>query len=213
VRDADETPIPTADQLNTAHMRFEQAEPRSIFYPAATDLVELALAGKARLGLADAIAVLLLTWNESFYRPRPAKRHSLRQDVGNALAEHECVLRSLRRRQIATLCEDDARSVKPIFATFDAVLWPVGAAKSLHLLAPDFFPLWDRAIAASPAYRVPLGRVGTNTGKYWDFMLKVRAQCERICWSAVAAPHGRLKALDEYNYIVYTLRSPLGETG
>lgn len=41
----------------------------------------------------------------------------------------------------------DEATVKGVFKSFEKVLGPVGATKCLHLLAPRFFPLWDRAIA------------------------------------------------------------------
>jgi len=41
-----------------------------LFYRAATELVSLALEGKTSLSVAEALAVLLQTWNKIFYQYR-----------------------------------------------------------------------------------------------------------------------------------------------
>jgi hypothetical protein len=201
--------IPTADQLNRAHLRFEEREPRSLFYKAATELVRLALEGKTSVTLAQALAVLLQTWNASFYRfgrSDPRRRfdaaHFAR--IESVLRQHDQALRSFRSRRIHSVSDADAGLVKRVFHAFEAVMGPVGTAKSLHLLAPDFFPLWDRAIAAARPYRIAIGSFGTNAEKYWRFMCKVQEQCRRICWQGVKQPP--LKALDEFNYWEYVLK-------
>src|SRR5262249_15211801 len=92
-------------------------------------------------------------------------------------------------------------SIKAIFAAFEKVLGPVGAAKSLHLLIPRLFPLWDRAIAQ--AYGLPLGIGGTNSERYWKFMLIAKAQCESLRQEGEVCI-SYLKGIDEYNYCMYT---------
>ena len=54
--------LPTLDQLGQARARFEAYEPRDLFYRAATELVALALQGKTKLSVGEAVAVLLQTW-------------------------------------------------------------------------------------------------------------------------------------------------------
>jgi hypothetical protein len=56
----------TRAQVSTA--AFEEMEPRSLFYRAATELAGLALRGESGLSLTEAIAVLLQTWNKDYYR-------------------------------------------------------------------------------------------------------------------------------------------------
>ncbi len=77
----------------------------------------------------------------------------------------------------------------------------MGAAKALHLLAPRFFPLWDRAIAK--AYGLPLGERGKNAARYHRFMAIAKRQCEDLGGER-AVGQNLLKALDEYNYCRYT---------
>jgi len=74
----------------------------------------------------------------------------------------------------------------------------VGAAKALHLLAPQFMPLRDGAIAAE--YTGGLGRTGTNAGRYLEFTRECREQAIAVSGDAVAPGENILKAPDEYNY-------------
>ena len=95
---------------------------------------------------------------------------------------------------------DEARIV-PAFVEFETLLGPVGAAKGLHLLAPEFFPIWDRTIAS--AYSCGLGNRGSNGARYLRFMQITADQC-RMLEQDPAAPTDLLKALDEWNYVRFT---------
>ena len=193
--------VPTAEELNDAHVWFETYEPRALFYRAATDLVQRALNRDSDLTLAEAVGVLLQTWNAAYYRfhGRFSARHF--QDIDRLLQEHDGRLRAFRKTSLDALSGDDAPLVKRTFEEFEGVLGPVGAAKCLHLLAPRFFPLWDRGIAAG--YGLSLGQKGLNAERYWGFMSKVREQCQRLGCELGPNP---LKALDEYNYWKYSRR-------
>jgi hypothetical protein len=114
------------------------------------------------------------------------------------------VLASFKECSIDTLTGEDQQTVTALFKDFEIVLGPVGAAKSLHLLAPRFFPLWDRAIAK--AYGLPLGSCGTNPSRYVRFMEITKEQI-RIVGGEQAVGRNPLKAIDEYNYCRYTRRS------
>ena len=79
---------------------------------------------------------------------------------------------SFRKQSIESYCEKDRTKVKKIFEDFEKILGPVGASKCLHLLAPRFFPLWDRAIVR--AYYVNLKKISGNVERYCHFMAIVR---------------------------------------
>jgi hypothetical protein len=190
-------PTPTLEDLEAARADYESREPRDLFYRAATELVDLAIRGATRLSLAEALAVLLQTWNSAFYRfhqPFDAKHFA---DIDELVSRHQRRFRALRPRSISTLSNTDEEAVKSLFAAFEGVLGPVGAAKALHLLAPRFFPLWDTAIAQR--YRLPMKPQGLNAGNYWQFMSIVREQCIGL-GEEEAVGRNPLKALDEYNY-------------
>jgi len=191
--------MPTAEELARANRAFLKNEPREIIYRASLDLVSRAITGDGPLNLAEAVGVLLLVWNRSYYQYRKFDEAHL-QDIEALLQRHQSALAVYRSRAIQNLAEEDDRVLVPFFVEFEIVLGPVGAAKTLHLIAPCFFPLWDRKIAA--AYSCSLARRGMNGERYVWFMHNAKAQCEECG----ALPDGRnlLKAIDEYNYCKFT---------
>ncbi len=192
--------MPTVDELKAARKAFEESEPRDLFYRAATELVGLALQGKTTLSVPEALAVLLQTWNRAFYRftPFDTQHFSNLEDLVNSNQQE---LTNLRGRSIESFSKEDEAAVGRLFGSFEEILGPVGAAKCLHLLAPRFFPLWDRAIAK--AYSIPLRERGKNAERYLRFMEAAKQQCEAMPDERVIGQLP-LKALDEYNYCRYT---------
>jgi hypothetical protein len=175
-------------------------EPRYLFYEAARDLVDLAYKGKARLGVPEALAVLLLTWNKAHYQYHKFDNSQLNR-VKALLSDHKDEIEEYRRKDIKNLSDGEMPKILPLFDAFEAVLGPVGAAKALHLLAPMLLPLWDRAIAK--AHGLPLGKSGTNGSRYWKFIQISRDQCRSLA-SKVSSLNEPLKFIDEYNYCKYT---------
>lgn len=189
---------PTIQELKKAREVFEDIEPRSIFYQAATDLVDLAIQNKTELNLAEAIAVLLQTWNVSYYRFRSFDKEHL-SDIEELLRKYPEIINKIRPRAIVDFSDKDVEVVKPIFQDFEHVLGKTGAAKCLHLLAPRFFPLWDTKIAI--AYK--LGK-GEEAERYCRFMAITKGQIMDL-GGEKAIGRNPLKALDEYNYWKCTL--------
>jgi len=185
----------TVAAANLARATYEQNEPRDLFYKTATELIALSISGRTRLTLSEALAVLLQTWNREYYR--------FRKFDAEHFAEIEALLTSqrghwhaARERSICELSDSDEAWVKSAFRAFELVLGPVGAAKTLHLLAPLYFPIWDRAIAA--AYVGELGRKGTNGDRYWQMMRYAARQAGTLLSQHYAG--NPLKGIDEYNY-------------
>lgn len=192
----------TIQDIAAARQAFEVNEPRDLFYRAATELVTLALDAKTSLTVAEALAVLLQTWNKMFYQYRKFDNQHF-AEIERLLDENRSVLANLRQRSIETFCKEDEAEVERVFKAFEEVLGPVGAAKCLHLLAPRFFPLWDRAIAK--AYGLPLRQIGRNAKRYCQFMRIVKEQVQKL-GGEQALGRNPLKAIDEYNYCKYTKR-------
>lgn len=195
-----EAPIlPTWEQLERARELFEDYEPRDLFYRAATEFVSLALDGKTSLSVTESVAVLLQTWNAQYYRFHPfnAAHFNALEAVITSRQEN---WRSYRLRALISMTTDEFDTIAEIFTAFELVLGPVGAAKTLHLLAPEFFPLWDRKIAER--YGISLGAAGNNAVEYVRFMTMVISQISHV------APHGEsrgiLKLIDEFNYCRFT---------
>lgn len=195
-----EPPLPTVDELQKARIMFENYEPRDLFYRAATELVDLALAHQTSLTVAEALAVLLQTWNAQYYRFKKRFDVAHFEAIESLLGSYHDALTGYRNRHILTFEVHEEDDVAALFCNFERVLGPVGAAKALHLLAPEFFPLWDRKIAE--AYGICLGTAGENGTEYVRFMLIAMEQMTGL------QPHvelrGILKRLDEFNYCRFT---------
>jgi hypothetical protein len=193
---------PQPDELAAAHKAFEASEPRDLFYKAATELIELALQGHTtKLTLVEAIAVLLQTWNRGYYQYHEkfdAQHFAAIERVEGQY--HERLMR-FRPRAIESFSRQDEDMVREIFDSLERVLGPVGAAKCLHLLAPQFFPLWDRAIAA--AYGLALRKKGENADRYCCFVQIAQRQ-HRELEGRLPDGSNPLKVLDEYNYCRFT---------
>ena len=153
----------TPEDVKKARQAFEAHQPRHLFYRAATDLVDLALRGATSLTVAEALAVLLQTWNRVYYRYRTFDQAHVTR-IEQMVSTYRAAIAGYRTRAIDTLNGEERATIVRLFQTFEDVLGPVGASKALHLLAPGLFPLWGGAIAK--AYALPLGQVGSNGDRY-----------------------------------------------
>ncbi|HUU17852.1 MAG TPA: hypothetical protein VMW72_11925 [Sedimentisphaerales bacterium] len=196
-----ETPKLTPSEFERGYQAYQAREPRDAMYKIATFLVDH-FWGQPR-DMADGMGVLLLTWNQPFYR-YGSFDFALLED---ALRTNMGVIEALRPRNIESLVEADEPTIKRLFLAFlDALRTergksPVAVAKALHLLAPDFLPIWDDKIAR--AY-------GCHYNPHPDQKYMVFAY-EMQCLSRQLQEHVPpgcdrtfLKLIDEYNYAKYT---------
>lgn len=193
-------PTITKNDLKKARQLFEENEPRDLFYKVATELVSLSLDGKTNVSVAEGLAVLLQTWNKGYYQFRKFDDKHF-EEIEHLLGKHLYIISTLRDKSILELSDDQYDVVKRIFKSFENTLGPVGASKSLHLLAPQFFPLWDRAIAK--AYGISMKKAGENAELYVMFMHSIKKQCTTL-YHKGAFDSMLLKSIDEYNYCKYT---------
>jgi len=190
--------MPTGADLQKAHSIFRKHESRDLFYRAAIALVDLAEKDHAPLNLAEAIAVLLQTWNKAFYQYRGGFKQKDLAAIEQLTDRHTELLSSFRPREINNFDDTDETIVESLFREFEPVVGPVGTAKILHLLAPNFFPLWDRKIAGKYRCRIT---TGSNGAKYVRFMKQCQNQIKQLV-NEGAKPN--LKLLDEFNYVSFT---------
>jgi len=192
---------PNLADLEAAREMFEAVEPRDLFYQLSLYLMQHAEAHRGPFSRAEALAVLLQTWNRSYYQRLgiPFDRAHFAAIEG-LLVDHERLLAGFAKRSITTLKPVDEDSIRALYRAFRAVLGQTGASKALHLLAPRFFPLWDVAIA-----EVAYGLYARDDRDYWRL---VCATAEQVAAVGGEAALGRnpIKAIDEYNYCRYTLK-------
>jgi hypothetical protein len=198
--------ILTPEEFERGYKAFQAIEPRDAMYKTATFLVEH-FWGQPR-EMADSLGVLLLTWNQPFYR-YGSFDFALLED---ALRVNMPVIEALRPRSIESLADADELTIRELFLAFlDALRIaegkcrnrksPVAVAKALHLLAPSFLPIWDDKIASAYGWYY-------NPNPEWQyvaFAYEMQGLAEQL-QAYVPAGCGRtfLKLIDEYNYAKYT---------
>jgi len=195
---------PTA--FKKGYRAFQKNEPRDAMYKTATFLVQHFWGNPA--DMADSLGVLLLTWNQAFYRYGSFRFSRLERAINRNMS----ALEALRGRDIATFAKVDEPEVKRLFAVFLRALRiahgkkkdtksPVAVAKALHLLAPSFLPTWDDKIATGyGCYYSPPAAT-----KYVTFMYEMKRLAESLSCS-LPPDCGKtfLKLIDEYNYARFT---------
>jgi len=180
---------------------FEEVEPRDLFYRLSLYLIEQAEAKRGPFSRVEALAVLLQTWNHSYYQrlgiPFDAAHFTA---IERLLTDHDQALARFAKRSIASVTPADEGSVRALYHEFEDVLGQTGASKALHILAPRFFPLWDGPIAA-----VAYGLYARDDRDYWRLVCATAAQVASVGGEAVLG-RNPVKAIDEYNYCRYTLK-------
>jgi hypothetical protein len=174
--------------------------------------------------VADAIVVLLQIWNQAFYRYGGPKA----QAVEKALRKNWSAIHGFARRSILDYNpEVDSQEISHLFCAMleplkgrRARLTPVGVAKTLHFLAPRFFPIWDTRIARESGCAWPGARSAASC--YLRFIAQIKGICESLldeyaaangvdresamraiidaCCSGVS-PRSLVKLVDEYAYM------------
>lgn len=192
--------MPNAREFERGVREFRKCEPRDAMYRVATFLVTEFW--RQPSDLADGVGVLLLTWNQALYRyGSPDFKRFEEFLTGNGPAFDQ-----LRGRDISTFGTADQEIILTLFASALHALQiaegksqghrsPVAVAKALHLLAPSFFLLWDKAIAE--AYHC--GYSSHPGRKYLEFMADLRETIEPLKQGKT-----HLKVVDEYNYAKFT---------
>ncbi|MCX6376532.1 MAG: hypothetical protein NTU88_10955 [Armatimonadetes bacterium] len=196
---------PTPADVMAGSRAYRQHDKRDSIYTVATFLIGHYW-GKPG-GMADALGVLLLVWNQAFYRYGGFDYDALEM----CIARNMDALQSFRAREIDTFSATDELEVARLFEEFRDALKigagkmagrrsPVAVAKALHLLAPAFFPIWDSAIASSYGcgYQVNPARA------YIAFCWKTSAIAQSLARHMPSYDRTIAKLIDEFNYSKYT---------
>jgi len=160
------------EQLLEGSRVFVLNEGRDAMYKVATHLVS-EFWGKPR-DITDGLGVLLLTWNQAFYRYGSFDFNSLEK----CLTKNMDSFQQFRKRDIFSYNNKDNDIIGVLFADLLEALQnekgrsPVAVSKALHLLAPSFFPLWDNKIAQ--AYNCYWSSSNEAALKYIFFMRKTQ---------------------------------------
>ena len=129
---------------------FRKEEPRDLAYIVAREIV-LERPDSAYHIVAGA-KTLLLVWNIVYIRFLPAKtRQSLEEDLMKAYETVNDEINLLRNRRLESAELDDPNVVDRIKAIFNCFqkfdsIGATGASKTLHIICPDLFVMWDTEI-------------------------------------------------------------------
>jgi len=194
-------PDPTPAEFTQGYQAFQAHEARDAMYRIATFLVEHFW--EQPPDMADGLGVLLLTWNQAFYRYGSFDFGRLEE----ALRANMAIIKAFRTRDIQSLGEADEPAIERLFLAFldalgtDRGKSPVAVAKALHLLAPEFLPIWDDKIAK--AYGCRYSRHPEQ--KYVAFAYKMQTLARQLQGQVPPnCDRTFLKLIDEYNYARYT---------
>jgi hypothetical protein len=237
-------PIPNYIELLEGCAAYIEQEKRDAMYKVACRLVSEAQWKPCEL--AEGIGVLLLTWNAAFYtRYGTFDFDKLEVFIENRAEE----LKKFNQRSILSYGKDDDVVVQQLFEELmeavkslrRGIKTPVGTAKALHMLAPDFFSIWDNKIASK--YRVHWSQGGEGSPQFYSRFQNMTKQVadevlksyelahkvsrvtaiEQLCtkWHpriaiAIGSPKSPItrsltKMIDEYNYSKYTMKALLGK--
>lgn len=202
--------VPNCKEFRSGLKEFDKIIKRDPFYRTATFLISEFWGRWDKV--ADGLIVLLATWNQAFYRYGSPDWDKLER----WLRKHERILRNLRRRNIDSFSVKDKKVVNRLFNELVDVLGirvkrrfsrsPVAAAKTLHLLAPNFFPLWDGRIAKAYGCNWYISK---NAAEKYILFCEVNKEIKKElgdCISDLSVSYdvSALKLIDQYNYAKYT---------
>jgi len=201
--------FPRISEFWAGSREFRKHEKRDAMYKVATRLINEYWGKPAEV--ADGLGVLLLTWNQALYRYGIFDFDKLE----SFLRDRKKVLSDFRKRDILSWSQKDDLNVKTLFSDLMKALIaegkdgklrksPVGVAKALHLIAPNFFPIWD--IEISKGYGCHWYKSEFAPEKYIYFCKKIMDFVQYLLDQRIKDKTGMtlLKIIDEYNYSKFT---------
>ena len=197
--------LPTPSEFNRGCLEYEKNEQRDSMYKVATFLMKHFWGSPA--DMADSLGVLLATWNNAFYRYGLFSYDLLQACIEKNIS----IMERFRSMKIIEYNQEHNSLIQELFESLLTALKisygknserksPVSAAKALHLLAPEFFPIWDDKI--SKAYDCFYSK--NTSEKYIKFINISMKMAVDLLPYAHRTDRSILKLIDEYNYAKYT---------
>jgi len=203
-KNIDNINIPSQEEFRKGIKEFEKREPRDAMYKVAKFIISHYW-GRP-FDMANGLGVLLLTWNQAFYRYGLFDFDELERCIDINLKK----LKNFRNRHITSLIESDKKDITNLFKEFLEALQidsgkmqgrasPVAVSKALHILAPDFFPIWDQKIAKAYGYNY----YKSSENKYFSFCKIIKNVADKVEDYVVHSEKTLVKLIDEYNFSKY----------
>lgn len=197
--------IPSKKEFLQGIKEFKRREARDAIYEVSSFFIPYFW--KELYNMTIGVGAFLLSWNQAFYRYGIFDFDRLE----NCIRDNLFKLSSFRKRHITDLLESDEKDIKRLFREFLEALQidsgkmqgrksPVSVSKALHILAPNFFPMWDYKIAR--AYGIDYYK--NPDEKYILFCRTMRIFANRVKGYVVHSDKTLVKRIDEYNFEKYT---------
>lgn len=194
--------IPRIDKFNAMQKHFKENEPREQYYHIARELVDRNECFDKAIG----ISLFLAIWNIAAYKNGIFDFQKVKKYIENNLVHFEKV-----KEQKFEDDFDEMLTKKLFFELLGASKYykdwksPVGVAKALHILCPNYFPIWDDKI--SKGYGICYFRKNPED-KYIIYSRKIKKICDELKKKKVQ--ENLLKRIDEFNYCVFVLKKGEG---
>jgi len=217
------------EKIKEKHEEFLGKEQRECAYEIAKECIDKYWKGgeipdKNFKKITDAVLTFLFLWNSAFYRTCSLEKGFI-ENIKINIKNNKKKLDYFRGKCIYELSISDKNDIKDLYKSFSKVLAckkkvkgnknsaktiqsPVSTAKFLHIICPNFFPLWDDKIAER--YGCSWGENEFSFKSYWEYMVKVKEQINNIEGTKtnrikeILKEYTILKLIDEYNYMCYT---------
>ncbi|MBA7564413.1 hypothetical protein ES695_17690 [Candidatus Atribacteria bacterium 1244-E10-H5-B2] len=197
--------IPSQEEFLQGIEEFKRREPKDAIYEVSSFFISHFW--KDLYNMTIGTGAFLLSYNQAFYRYGIFDFDRLESCIRANLFK----LSIFRKRHIADLLESDEKNIAELFKEFLEALQidsgrmkgrksPVSVSKALHILAPDFFPMWDYKIARAYGYDY----YKSPDEKYILFCRTIRIFANRVKGYATHSDKTLVKLIDEYNFEKYT---------
>lgn len=135
------------------------------------------------------------------------------KDIAKVIKKNCKILNTFRKKnlvnfQLRKLDELDIENIKNCYNELREIVGPTSASKILHLICPNFFPLWDvdirKEISAKVKGRGEYG-IGDSGAGYYRFMLEIETllNIHDRTLSKLSQKYGRfnMRLLDEHLWL------------
>jgi len=169
---------------------YKKIEGRASYYDLALEIVDE--------HPVHASVILLATWNVSRFRFMASDSKNLHELI-EAFRNCEQIFRDLKNFDLQTIDFELVKSgIITLYGTFSKIkgVEYTGTSKVLHLMNRHLFVMWDSYIRKGYDIR------SNTAADYFNFLKKMQSEFGSIEWNNPTKTLA--KAIDEYNYVVFT---------
>lgn len=185
----------TLEGLKHAQQVYKDKEYRELVYRAATALVDLALRNQINLTVAEALAVLLQSWNKAYYEFRPFTKEHLAEIARLVESPALDLFRDRPMKSCARKTKPPSRLCSGIFNRFSVRWAPRRACTCLRIA---FFRCGITPLRSTTGFVWATVGMWTATGNSWRASrnrcrssverIKLARKCSRRSTSTITAP-------------------------